>query len=465
MAVAFNGSTGKYSRTTGMPSATSFTVCGWFYMVSDTTCIFADLCSATDVVAGLAWISGSTFELWSTTGSGGTINSSAFGSRPAAGTWNFFYFQCSGTGANLLTGGWCSVTGTSFTTTTTTLASASFTVASLILGSDVFSDWAPARLQNVMVFDAVLTNDELLQQKMALRPQRWANLNSWYPMFDSTLANNVKDYSGNGRDLTSAGTVTIADPPPISYGAVPVTMFSIVTGTTYNQSVLASSQPTNALVRQAGKLQLTTNTPTKSIVRAVGKNILATTTPTKALNRQTTKTLLTASTLAASLATMRVLLKSVLAATTPVAALVRSAGKPLLTVNSALVSLVKAAAKTLSATTTPTKSLSSLKVRLLSLLASTTPVASVSRSIGKFLRAATSALAQFSSVGGSTGPVAAYPWRPPTFYVPPYGFGPVGMFEYPIWDDQLPATTTWTAATRPTTTWSTPTRPTTVWRS
>jgi hypothetical protein len=236
-------------------------------------------------------------------------------------------------------------------------------------------------------------------------------------------------------------------------------------GTTFNQSVLASNQPTNSIVRQAGKPLRTTNTPTKTLVRAVTKPLTTTTTPTKSLNKQTAKTLLTTSTLAASLVAARAFLKAVLAATAPGANMVRQTGKLLLSIDGAVASVARSTAKALRASTTPAKTLTALKVKLVSLLASTAPVASVSRGVGKVLRAIASAVARLTQVDTIAGAVAHYPWHPPSHYFVPFGSFPPGYLYLPIWEETLPRQTTWTASGNASTSWSTPARASTVWRT
>jgi hypothetical protein len=80
-----------------------------------------------------------------------------------------------------------------------------FTPIHVRIGSDQFSEGAdPLAIDNVMVFDAVLTEAEIQNLRQQRLPTRTAGLNVWYPLFK---AGDVEiDYSGNGRNATKVGS-------------------------------------------------------------------------------------------------------------------------------------------------------------------------------------------------------------------------------------------------------------------
>lgn len=82
-------------------------------------------------------------------------------------------------------------------------------------GSD--SDFA-----GIKFWDAYLTDAELWAESAAIIPKRWANLNRWTPALSGTIADAVKDFSGNARDFSYSGAPTVVDGPPVSYGASPI---------------------------------------------------------------------------------------------------------------------------------------------------------------------------------------------------------------------------------------------------
>lgn len=70
----------------------------------------------------------------------------------------------------------------------------------------------------VKVWDAVLSDEELLQETRSLLLERTANINGYYPMLGQTLANNNTDYSGLGRTWSNTGTPTVnAAGHPVAY--------------------------------------------------------------------------------------------------------------------------------------------------------------------------------------------------------------------------------------------------------
>jgi hypothetical protein len=229
------------------------------------------------------------------------------------------------------------------------------------------------------------------------------------------------------------------------------------------KSVLAATQPVASLARQAGKLLLSTDAAAASLGRASTKTLSTTTTPAKSISRATTKRLGATSTPVASLAKLKAIAVALLAATTPSALLTRRTTKPMPTTTAAAANVSRSTTKRLLTATTPARALSTLRVRLKILQASTTPVASLGRGIGKLLRAATSAVARLALDIERTLPSAPPPWRPPGYFIPPFGFPGVGVVFLPVWTDPDPALGEWTPANRPSASWTAPRRAETKW--
>ena len=80
-----------------------------------------------------------------------------------------------------------------------------------------FSDTLNARMAGYKYWDAALTAAEVINEMQTLAPRRYANLNTWCPMFPGS-GERARDYSGNNRDFTESGTLTDEDPPPVSFG-------------------------------------------------------------------------------------------------------------------------------------------------------------------------------------------------------------------------------------------------------
>jgi hypothetical protein len=198
MALVFDTTTDALSGTTGNPTVTSFTMMGWFYFTS-----FAsyNICLNLGANASTQYyqvVSDPTlanrFALYNSaaTSSGNVLS---------LNTWYHLAMTVAGTGAGQFLGyqdGALAVTHA---------GSATPTNAKMWVGNNPDSDGCSGmRAAAVKVYGAVLTAAEILLEMWQFLPMRTANLNRFVPMVDLTLANNSKDYSGLGLDLTVGGT-------------------------------------------------------------------------------------------------------------------------------------------------------------------------------------------------------------------------------------------------------------------
>jgi len=92
---------------------------------------------------------------------------------------------------------------------------------------DGSSDTPDARFSACKMWTAALTADEMAAEMRAIHPVRFADLFGWYPMFGMT-GEQGRDYSGNGYDFATTGTLTAEDGPPVSWGS-PVWIVPFVT--------------------------------------------------------------------------------------------------------------------------------------------------------------------------------------------------------------------------------------------
>ena len=76
-------------------------------------------------------------------------------------------------------------------------------------------DRVDARIAAVKIWSVALSAAEIAQEIYRLAPAQFANLWQWSPLIGS--ASDLADYSGNGRDWTAGGTLTVEDGPPISW--------------------------------------------------------------------------------------------------------------------------------------------------------------------------------------------------------------------------------------------------------
>ena len=90
---------------------------------------------------------------------------------------------------------------------------------SIRIGSNLLYD-EPANLRcaGMKAWDATLTLAEMHNEMHTLHPKRTTDMLGYWPMFPGS-SERLRDYSGNGNDLTETGTLLDRDPPPISWGA------------------------------------------------------------------------------------------------------------------------------------------------------------------------------------------------------------------------------------------------------
>jgi hypothetical protein len=80
---------------------------------------------------------------------------------------------------------------------------------------DVFT----GRIAAVKIWTAALTAAEIALEHQFYVPIRLSNLWLWSPFVEQDTTT-FRDYSGNGRDWTETGAVTLADGPPIAWRPV-----------------------------------------------------------------------------------------------------------------------------------------------------------------------------------------------------------------------------------------------------
>lgn len=92
----------------------------------------------------------------------------------------------------------------------------------------------PVRLTAIKQWQAALTADEISAEMHSIRPLRLANLHSWHPAIANTLTDALKDCSGNGRDWTAQGTLSVASQtPPVAWGGRHVMIGNVVVTAQY----------------------------------------------------------------------------------------------------------------------------------------------------------------------------------------------------------------------------------------
>lgn len=218
MSVRFNGSGRYLRRTASLPNEQLFSICGWAKLTvrSSQYQYFASMENATSSSSQyfvIGFNSSGGFEISSSNAS------AAFASAPSTEAWFFFALTqttYSG-GGNSLKGYWASPGDTTFVSAT--CDGAAFVQAVMYIGNDSYDEWCNIAMANIKIWDAVLTSAELLNEMYSARPVNTTSLHVWSPLFST---GDETDYSGTGRNWTSAGTLSSEESPPIEWAAPPV---------------------------------------------------------------------------------------------------------------------------------------------------------------------------------------------------------------------------------------------------
>lgn len=211
MALRFDTSSERIYRTTNVPSFSSFSALMWFYALVDNgnfAPLFA-MCSALDSGIENCLLvdfsaAGNPFATYNPT------SNRVYGTNISLSTWYHGAITVNGTGAGAVKAYLNGVLDI-------TASGHSDTSAAIVVANDGYSQAINARLAAVKIYSVVLTPEEVAQEMRQFLPIRTANLNTFLPCTDSVLADNYKDQSGNGYNMTSQGTLTSEDGPPIPW--------------------------------------------------------------------------------------------------------------------------------------------------------------------------------------------------------------------------------------------------------
>jgi concanavalin A-like lectin/glucanase superfamily protein len=199
------------TRTTNLPSPTSFTHMVWASLTVDM--------DAPGTALGFgsfgAFLLGVSDD--GTTLSAYDSYNEALGSTWTLGTWKHLAIAVSGSGAGQAL---FYADGAVFATLD---GHAEFTATALRLGAhphpaaDLLFN---GRLAAHKLYDIALTATQIQQEMRQYVPVSTTSLNAWAPLL---LHTDLKDYSGAARDYTGSGTLTTEDGPPIPWARQPQT--------------------------------------------------------------------------------------------------------------------------------------------------------------------------------------------------------------------------------------------------
>lgn len=199
MSIRFTADADRLQRgDANLPAWNNYTIAGFFQLVADTG---GPMCLFSLEENGSSWHvcetpGGGDLALHLYAGFGVDLNS---GVTLTLGTWYFVSVTHSGTTVRF---GICEVGNPSFT-----FASAGDTTAwafaLLVLMGNSFADPPNGRSASVRVWDAVLSDEDLLKESGSLAPVRSANLNAYYRWVNRD--ERLTDYGPNGYHLEEVG--------------------------------------------------------------------------------------------------------------------------------------------------------------------------------------------------------------------------------------------------------------------
>lgn len=234
------------SRTANLPSPSTYSVCGWGRMLVDRNDFQTWWTIENTEFEGFgADNDGTSLQFFSNTN---VINIDTL----VANRWFWWGITRNGTAVRVL---YIPQPGAAVQTFTATYANTGTPTSMTALNDHGLASFVNGDGMAYKLWDAVLTDAELIQEAYTIRVQRTANLNLWTPMVASTVANAALDLSGNGRNWTVVSTPSIDDNAPISWGGrsivYPITAAVTITAAGTSQAAeqaFAPVSPTAAVV-------------------------------------------------------------------------------------------------------------------------------------------------------------------------------------------------------------------------
>jgi hypothetical protein len=221
MAVAVTSDATAFKRTANLPTATAYSMWGWFFVGTKPARFWGTL-GIGNIDSSVCQISattsaGASLDIWGNTSNATLITSGNL----TTNTWYFMAITKAGTGAGQLIGYYRTLTQNTLSSATAQDSNATMNGAEW--GRDGFTgDFMDGRIHACGMCDAVLSPDELLELSFFHEPQLDGirSLNVFYPTIESVNTNTTVDRSGNARDAT-ATVGALADSPPLLWRATP----------------------------------------------------------------------------------------------------------------------------------------------------------------------------------------------------------------------------------------------------
>jgi hypothetical protein len=371
--------TNAYTRTSGLPSFTTFTKMAWvrFTSVGVYNDIFARgtgndmLLQISNAAAMVVWDG---------------VGETALGlSGWVTNRWYHVTFVKNGT---TLTGFRDSVPGTTPMTFTTTPGTDKLWIGNGFSAESVVGD-----MFAVKIWDRALTQAEIFQEMRQVAPVNRSGLYGAY-QFDGVGGHELVDTSGRGRTLTKTGTTQSTQvSPPIPFTLVarrPLGFKWSSGGTTYFQTLTAGLVSSGALARLTSTLKAGTLTSGATLVRQSGKVLSGGVTSAGAVSKRPARAVTGTVTSAASLTAVKTALLSLAASLASSGGLTKRTGKVLTGATTPTGAIAKQTSRALTGTVVSGGTLAAIKTALRSLTGTLTTSAALVKQPRKVLSAALS---------------------------------------------------------------------------
>jgi len=220
MSVRTNASGDYLQRIATLPVVTNFTICGWARAkaINNAWQYIAGLEDDTSSAGHwclLGWrVTSKLLHIAADVGGAGLYTN--FTRQPTVDEWFFFALTRAGNAADTDYKGYISrATDTDFEIIAIGSAMSGFTTANLQFMNNSFGEWTDGNIAHLRVWDAVLSEAELLSERNSATVVRTANIHLIYRLATATDTN---DISGNAKNPTIGGSLTDDTDPPIGNG-------------------------------------------------------------------------------------------------------------------------------------------------------------------------------------------------------------------------------------------------------
>lgn len=208
MANRFDSNADKWRRTTSLPSSSTMSWAGWFYITTDqnvVTPFFYRTANSAPPYVYVGTDSDGTTVLISV-GDDGPSTVNVNGTNLATATWHHIAYTVASGVHKVYLNGTLDATATPGHALTPTNDEITFGH-----DDDPDNDFLNGRIGPLKIWDGVaLTAAEIQKEMWSITPQRTASLYGWYPF-------NHVDFGGSGRDFTASGTIGTEDGPPVGW--------------------------------------------------------------------------------------------------------------------------------------------------------------------------------------------------------------------------------------------------------